>query len=72
MIENPDRLLSDIYSKARELIEKEDLNPIDFSGILVNVAKLILVEEVGSKDAEILFDFANKSFIIESSGKKRC
>jgi|TARA_R110000782_G_scaffold26475_1_gene67801 hypothetical protein len=65
MIENPDRLLSDIYSKARELIEKEDLNPIDFSGALINVAKLILIEEVGVKDAQMLFDFADKSFIIK-------
>jgi len=66
MIENPDRLINDIYSKAREVIEKEKLNPIDFSGALINVAKLILVETVGAKDAEILFDFADKSFIIES------
>ena len=65
MIENPDRVLSDIYSKARELIEKEDLNPIDFSGALINVAKLILIEEVGVKDAQMLFDFADKSFIIK-------
>ena len=65
MVENPDRLLSDIYSKARELIEKEDLNPIDFSGALINVAKLILIEEVGVKDAQMLFDFADKSFIIK-------
>jgi len=59
-------LLNNIYYQAREIIKVQKLNPIDFSGILVNVAKLILVEEVGSKDAEILFDFANKSFIIES------
>ena len=65
MIENPDRLLSDIYSKAREVIEKEKLNPIDFSGALINVAKLILIEEVGIKDAQMLFDFADKSFIIK-------
>ena len=61
-----DKLINDIYTKARELIEVEKLNPIDFSGALLNVAKLILVEEVGMKDAEILFDFANKSFIIEA------
>ena len=66
MIENPDRLISDIYSKAREVIEKEKLNPIDFSGALINVAKLILIEEVGIKDAQMLFDFADKSFIIDS------
>jgi len=65
MIENPDRLIRDIYSKARELIEKEKLNPIDFSGALINVAKLILIEEVGVKDAQMLFDFADKSFIIK-------
>ena len=61
-----DKLINDIYIKARKLIELEKLNPIDFSGALLSVAKLILVEEVGIKDAEILFDFANKSFIIES------
>ena len=65
MIENPDRLINDIYSKAREVIEKEKLNPIDFSGALINVAKLILIEEVGVKDAQMLFDFADKSFIIK-------
>ena len=61
-----DKLINDIYIKARKLIELEKLNPIDFSGALLSVAKLILVEEVGIKDAEILFDFANKSFIIEA------
>ena len=64
--EQENDLLNNIYIQAREIIKVQKLNPIDFSGILVNVAKLILVEEVGSKDAEILFDFANKSFIIES------
>ncbi len=66
MIGNPDKLINEVYTKAREIIETEKLNPIDFSGALINVAKLILVETVGSKEAEILFDFADKSFIIES------
>jgi|TARA_R110000803_G_C11986795_1_gene321418 hypothetical protein len=61
-----DKLINEVYNKARDLIEKEKINPIDFSGALLNVAKLILIEEVGTKDAEILFDFANKSFIIET------
>jgi len=61
-----DKLINEVYTKAREIIETEKLNPIDFSGALINVAKLILVETVGAKDAEILFDFADKSFIIES------
>ena len=64
--EQENDLLNNIYIQAREIIKVQKLNPIDFSGVLLNVAKLILVEEVGSKDAEILFDFANKSFIIES------
>ena len=66
MIGNPDKLINEVYTKAREIIETEKLNPIDFSGALINVAKLILVETVGARDAEILFDFADKSFIIES------
>ena len=66
MIENPDKLINEVYTKAREIIETDKLNPIDFSGALINVAKLILVETVGAKDAEILFDFADKSFIIDS------
>ena len=66
MIGNPDKLINEVYTKAREIIETEKLNPIDFSGALINVAKLILVETVGTKDAEILFDFADKSFIIDS------
>ena len=66
MIENPDKLINEVYTKAREIIETEKLNPIDFSGALISVAKLILVETVGAKDAEILFDFADKSFIIDS------
>jgi hypothetical protein len=61
-----DKLINEVYTKAREIIETEKLNPIDFSGALINVAKLILVETVGAKDAEILFDFADKSFIIDS------
>ena len=61
-----DKLINEVYTKAREIIETEKLNPIDFSGALINVAKLILVETVGAKDAEILFDFADKSFIIKS------
>jgi len=66
MVGNPDKLINEVYTKAREIIETEKLNPIDFSGALISVAKLILVETVGAKDAEILFDFADKSFIIES------
>jgi len=66
MIGNPDKLINEVYTKAREIIETEKLNPIDFSGALISVAKLILVETVGAKDAEILFDFADKSFIIKS------
>jgi|TARA_R100001594_G_scaffold69009_1_gene103396 hypothetical protein len=66
MIGDADRLINEIYAKARDIIEKEKLNPIDFSGALINVAKLILIEEVGARDAQILFDFADKSFIIES------
>jgi hypothetical protein len=65
MIENPDKLINEVYTKAREIIETEKLNPIDFSGALINVAKLILIEEVGIKDAQMLFDFADKSFIIK-------
>jgi len=61
-----DKLINEVYTKAREIIETEKLNPIDFSGALINVAKLILVETVGAKEAEILFDFADKSFIIDS------
>ena len=66
MIGKPDKLINEVYIKAREIIETEKLNPIDFSSALINVAKLILVETVGTKDAEILFDFADKSFIIDS------
>ena len=66
MIGNPDKLINEVHTKAREIIETEKLNPIDFSGALISVAKLILVETVGTKDAEILFDFADKSFIIDS------
>ena len=61
-----DKLINEVYTKAREIIETEKLNPIDFSSALINVAKLILVETVGARDAEILFDFADKSFIIDS------
>jgi|TARA_R110000751_G_scaffold20538_2_gene60070 hypothetical protein len=66
MIIKEEKLINDIYARARDLIKQQKINPIDFSGALLNVAKLILIEEVGVKDAEILFDFANKSFIIEA------
>ena len=64
--EDQNNLLNNIYYRAKEIIKIEKLNPIDFSNALLNVAKLILIEEVGQHDAQILFDFANKSFIIES------
>jgi|TARA_R110000744_G_scaffold9271_1_gene29900 hypothetical protein len=64
--EDQNNLLNNIYYRAKEIIKIEKLNPIDFSNALLNVAKLILIEEVGPHDAQILFDFANKSFIIES------
>tara|TARA_R100001244_G_scaffold16787_2_gene18088 strand:+ start:661 stop:927 length:267 start_codon:yes stop_codon:yes gene_type:complete len=64
--EDQNNLLNNIYYRAKEIIKTEKLNPIDFSNALLNVAKLILIEEVGPHDAQILFDFANKSFIIES------
>ena len=66
MKDNSDLIYKEIYEKARASIKEEKLNPIDFATALINVSKLILVEEVGPKDAQILFDFANKSFIIES------
>ena len=59
-------LLHNIYYQAREIIKNQKLNPVDFSEALLSVAKLILIEEVGPQDAQILFDFANKSFIIEA------
>jgi len=58
-------LLDNIYYQAREIIKNQKLNPVHFSEALLSVAKLILIEEVGPHDAQILFDFANKSFIIE-------
>tara|TARA_R100001244_G_scaffold63984_2_gene53007 strand:- start:227 stop:493 length:267 start_codon:yes stop_codon:yes gene_type:complete len=58
-------LLDNIYYQAREIIKNQKLNPVNFSEALLSVAKLILIEEVGPHDAQILFDFANKSFIIE-------
>ena len=64
--EDQNNLLNNIYYRAKEIIKLEKLNPVDFSHALLNVAKLILIEEVGLHDAQILFDFANKSFIIES------
>ncbi len=66
MKDNADLIYREIYEKARASIKQEKLNPIDFATALMNVSKLILVEEVGVHEAQILFDFANKSFIIEA------
>ena len=61
-----DKWYQNIYETARKSIDQEKINPIEFATALINVSKLLLIEEVGATEAQILFDFANKSFIVES------
>jgi hypothetical protein len=65
-VTNYDKWYKSLYQTARKNIDQEKIDPIEFATALINVSKLILVEEVGVIEAENLFDFANKSFIIEA------
>ena len=63
---NLDKWYQNIYQTARKSIDQEKIDPIEFATALINVSKLLLIEEVGATEAQNLFDFANKSFIVES------
>ncbi len=65
-MKDPDKLYREIYDTAKVAIDTNKVNPIEFATALINVSKLLLIEEVGAQEAQILFDFANKSFIVES------
>ena len=65
-MKDPDKWYRAIYDTAKVAIDANKINPIEFATALINVSKLLLIEEVGATEAQILFDFANKSFIVES------
>ena len=65
-MKDPDKWYREIYNSAKVAIAANKINPIEFATALINVSKLLLIEEVGATEAQILFDFANKSFIVES------
>ncbi len=65
-MKDPDKWYREIYNTAKVAIDANKVNPIEFATALINVSKLLLIEEVGPTEAQILFDFANKSFIVES------
>ena len=65
-MKDPDKWYREIYDTAKVAINANKINPIEFATALINVSKLLLIEEVGATEAQILFDFANKSFIVES------
>ena len=65
-MKDPDKWYREIYDTAKVAIDANKINPIEFATALINVSKLLLIEEVGATQAQNLFDFANKSFIVES------
>ena len=65
-MKDPDKWYREIYDTAKVAIDANKINPIEFATALINVSKLLLIEEVGATEAQILFDFANKIFIVES------
>ena len=65
-MKDPDKWYREIYDTAKVAIDTNKVNPIEFATALINVSKLLLIEEVGAQEAQILFDFSNKSFIVES------
>ena len=65
-MKDTDKWYREIYDTAKVAIDANKINPIEFATALINVSKLLLIEEVGATEAQILFDFANKSFIVES------
>tara|TARA_R100001460_G_scaffold29472_1_gene58671 strand:- start:172 stop:402 length:231 start_codon:yes stop_codon:yes gene_type:complete len=56
-----------IYKSVRDRIETENLDAVEFATSLINVAKILLHEEMPSDQAEMFFDMVNKSFLIEKN-----
>jgi hypothetical protein len=57
----------DIYRSVRDRIDTENLDAVEFATSLINVAKILLHEEMPSDQAEMFFDLINKSFLIEKN-----
>lgn len=61
---NPELAL-EIYNSVKARAVQDNIHMVDFAAALITCSKVILKEELGEKEAEILFELINKSWIIE-------
>mgnify|MGYP003128479478 FL=1 len=60
---NPELAL-EIYNSVKARAIQDNIHLVDFAAALITCSKVILREELGQKEAEILFDLINKSWIV--------
>ena len=63
---NPELAL-EIYNSVKARAIQDNIHLVDFAAALITCSKVILREELGQKEAEILFDLINKSWIVEKT-----
>lgn len=63
---NPELAL-EIYNSVKSRAIQDNIHLVDFAAALITCSKVILREELGQKEAEILFDLINKSWIVEKT-----
>ncbi len=59
---NPELAL-EIYNSVKARAVQDNIHLVDFAAALITCSKVILKEELGEKEAEMLFDLINKSWI---------
>jgi|TARA_R100001086_G_scaffold219614_1_gene136426 hypothetical protein len=63
---NPELAL-EIYNSVKARAVQDNIHLVDFAAALITCSKVILKEELGEKEAEMLFDLINKSWIVEKT-----
>jgi hypothetical protein len=63
---NPELAL-EIYNSVKARAIQDNIHLVDFAAALITCSKVILKEELGEKEAEMLFDLINKSWIVEKT-----
>ena len=63
---NPELAL-EIYNSVKARALQDNSHLVDFAAALITCSKVILKEELGEKEAEMLFDLINKSWIVEKT-----
>jgi hypothetical protein len=72
MVDLPDKtfnpeLALEIYNSVKARAVQDNIHLVDFAAALITCSKVILKEELGEKEAEMLFDLINKSWIVEKT-----